>query len=116
VQLGTFDTRREAAAAEAQHKLTARPLGPETIASFAGRWLDDYPRPRRSSNTSNAERVKPLVAELSDVRLTDVSRPIALAWALTSLGAAGGAGDVRGCDERRPGRHQPVRRPAAAGQ
>jgi integrase len=82
VHLGTFDTRREAAAAEAQHKLKARPLARETIESFAGRWLDDYPRPRRSSNTSNAERIKPLIAELGSVRLADVSRPMARAWAL----------------------------------
>jgi integrase len=82
VHLGTFDTRREAAAAEAEHKLKARPMGRETIASFANRWLEDYPRPRRSSNTSNADRIKPLVAELGDVRLGDVSRPMARTWAL----------------------------------
>lgn len=82
VHLGTFATRREAAAAEAHHKLKTRPTGRETVASFAGRWLDDYPRPRRSSNTSNAERIKPLVGELGDVWLADVSRPMARAWAL----------------------------------
>ena len=41
-----------------------------------------YPRPRRSSNTSNAERIKPLVRELGDVWLADVSRPMARSWAL----------------------------------
>jgi hypothetical protein len=82
VHLGTFATRREAAAAEAQQKLKTRPTGRETVASFAGRWLNDYPRPRRSSNTSNAERIKPLVRELGDVWLADVSRPMARSWAL----------------------------------
>jgi integrase len=82
VHLGTFGTRREAAAAEAEHKLKSRPMGRETIESFAGRWVRDYPRPRRSSNTSNAERVKPLVREMGGLRLTDVSRPVARAWAL----------------------------------
>jgi hypothetical protein len=64
VHLGTFGTRREAAAAKAEHKLKSRPMGRETIETFAGRWVRDYPRPRRSSNTSNAERVKPLVREM----------------------------------------------------
>ncbi len=82
VHLGTFDTRREAVEAEAEHKLKARPHGKETVASFAGRWIDDYPRPRPSSNRSNAERVKPLAAELGAVRLADVTRPMARAWAL----------------------------------
>lgn len=82
IHLGTFDTRRDAALREAEHKLTTRPAGRESIDSFAGRWVTDYPRPRRSSNTSNSERVKPLVAELGDVRMTDLTRPMARAWAL----------------------------------
>ena len=82
VHLGTFDTRREAAEREAEHALNSRPTGRETIESFAGRWVRDYPRPRLSSNTSNADRVKPLIRELGGVRLTDVSRPMARAWAL----------------------------------
>jgi hypothetical protein len=81
-----FGTRREAAAAEAEHKLKSRPMGRETIESFARRWVRDYPRPRRSSNTSNAERVKPLVREMGALRLTDVSRPVARAWALKHYG------------------------------
>jgi integrase len=82
IHLGTYDLRREAVAREAEHKLTTRPTGRETIDSFAGRWVRDYPRPRLSSNTSNTERVKPLIAELGDVRMTDLTRPMARAWAL----------------------------------
>lgn len=82
VHLGTFATKREAGQREALHKLETRPRSSETVASFAGRWVADYPRPRLSTNQSNRERVKPLVAELGDVRLADVSRPMARAWAL----------------------------------
>lgn len=82
IHLGTFDTKREASDAEAEHQLKSKPTGRETVASFAKRWVDDYPRPRASSNRSNRERVKPLAAELGALRLSDVSRPAARAWAL----------------------------------
>lgn len=62
--LGTYSTRREAAQREAEHKLKSSPTGRETVASFAGRWIRDYPRPRLSSNASNADRIKPLMREL----------------------------------------------------
>lgn len=82
VHLGTFDTRREAVEREAEHKLKASPTGRETIDTFGRRWVADYPRPRRSSNTSNAERIRPLMRDLGHVRLTDLTRPMARAWAL----------------------------------
>ena len=81
VHLGTFDTKREAGEAEAEHKLKSRPTGRETVESFANRWVSDYPRPRASSNQSNRERAKPLAAELGALRLTEVTRPMARAWA-----------------------------------
>lgn len=81
VHLGTYSTKREAAAREAEHKLTTRPVGRETIGEFAGRWVRDYPRARHSTNASNAERIKPLIAELGHVRMTDVTRPMARSWA-----------------------------------
>ncbi len=82
IHLGTFNTRGEASDREAEHRLKSRPTGRETIDTFARRWVRDYPRPRRSSNTSNAERVKPLIAELGHIRMSDVTRPVARAWAL----------------------------------
>jgi integrase len=84
IHLGTFDSRREAVAREAEHKLrgSSSPSSRETIAVFAGRWLRDYPRPRLSTNTSNAERIKPLVRDLGHVRLVDMTRPVARGWAL----------------------------------
>lgn len=82
VHLGTFALKRDAVDAEAEHKLKSKPTGRETVESFAGRWVDDYPRPRYSSNHSNRERVKPLAAELGAMRLSDVTRPMARAWAL----------------------------------
>ncbi len=82
IHLGTFDTMRDARAAEDAHRLRARPTGRETVSAFAARWVTDYPRPRRSSNTSNAERIKPLIVDLGHHRMTDVTRPMARAWAL----------------------------------
>ncbi len=82
IHLGTRDTKREAAELEAEFRLARRPTGRETIDTFAGRWVADYPRARPSSNASNASRVKPLVADLGHVRLSDVTRPMARAWAL----------------------------------
>jgi hypothetical protein len=58
VHLGTYSTRREAAEREAEHKLSTRPTGRETVGSFAGRWVTDYPRPRLSTNISNADWVR----------------------------------------------------------
>ena len=56
--LGTFDTKREAVAAEAEWKLRRKGTGSETCDRFAHRWTTDYPRPRESTNLHNAERVK----------------------------------------------------------
>ncbi|MGH2878986.1 MAG: tyrosine-type recombinase/integrase [Solirubrobacteraceae bacterium] len=80
--LGTFDTRREAAEAEAEWKLKARGTSRETCDHFAARWAADYPRPRESTNLHNAERVKVFGADFKGVRLADLDRPVARAWAL----------------------------------
>ncbi|MEJ7786418.1 MAG: tyrosine-type recombinase/integrase [Solirubrobacteraceae bacterium] len=82
IHLGTFSSHREAREREAEHHLASKPRTRETIGSFAGRWVQDYPRPRPSTNTSNAERIKPLTVELGALRMADVTRPIARAWAL----------------------------------
>jgi integrase len=80
--LGTFDTQKEAKRAEADWQLRTRATGLETCDQFAERWTRDYPRPRTSTNLHNAERVKQFARDFKAVRLSDVDRPAARAWAL----------------------------------
>lgn len=81
--LGTFDSKTEAVRVEADWKLRTRATGRETCDSFAERWTRDYPRPRSSTNAHNAERVKAFSRDFADVRIADVDRQAARAWALT---------------------------------
>jgi integrase len=80
--LGTFDTQREAKAVEAEWRLRAKATGRETCNRFAARWTTDYPRPRASTNRHNAERVKQFTRDFKDVRIGEIDRPAARAWAL----------------------------------
>ena len=57
-QLGTFDTKREAARVEADWKLRTRPTGRETCDQLAARWMRDYPRPRASTTRTHHERTR----------------------------------------------------------
>ncbi len=83
VYIGSYDTRREAKDAEDQFRLKGRGArGKETCDSFAGRWVDAYPRPEDTTNAHNAERVKVFAAAFRGVKLCDVTRPAARAWAL----------------------------------
>jgi integrase len=88
----TFDTLREARRREAE--LVARrrrATTDETCDSFARRWADDFAvvksgptRGRRKSErtkATNQGRLKPFIAELSGVRLADLDRPTAVAFA-----------------------------------
>jgi integrase len=88
----TFDTHREARRREAELVATRRrATSAETCASFARRWPDDFAvaksgptRGRRKSPrtvAANRERLRPFVAELGTVRLADVDRPMAVAFA-----------------------------------
>jgi integrase len=81
-QLGTFDTKREAARVEADWKLRTRPTGRETCDQFAERWMRDYPRPRASTTRTHHERTRRFARDFAGVKLTDVDRPTARAWAL----------------------------------
>jgi integrase len=80
--VGTFDTKREAERAEAEWRVRSQPAGRETCGDFAQRWTRDYPRPRTSTNKHNAERVKRFAKDFRRVKLVDVDRPSARAWAL----------------------------------
>jgi integrase len=82
VHLGTFDTRAEAREAEADWRLRTKRTGSEMCDAFAKRWAEDYPRPRASTNKHNAERVNRFAEDFKGVKLADVDRPAARAWAM----------------------------------
>lgn len=79
--VGTFDTRREALAAE-NKAYEIRVGRTETIGSFVARWTHDYPRPAASTNKHNAERVKRFGNAYKGRRLDQITRQQARAWAL----------------------------------
>ena len=79
--IDTFATRHEAAQAEADWKLRTRPTGRETCDAFAERWMRDYPRPRESTMRTHRERTRRFARDFAGVKLTDVDRPTARAWA-----------------------------------
>ncbi len=79
--LGTFDTKRAAEHAEAEWRVRSRPAGRETCESFAERWTRDYPRARTSTNEHNRERVQRFGEDFRGVKLAEVDRPTARAWA-----------------------------------
>jgi len=80
--LGTYSTKHEAVVAESGWKARTRPTGRETCDSFAERWPRDYPRPSASTNLHNAERLKRFARGFKSVKLIDLDRPTARAWAL----------------------------------
>lgn len=80
--LGTFDSQKEAKRVEADWQLRSQPTGQETCDMFADRWTRDYPRPRRSTNLHNAERVRIFAKDFAGVKLAAVDRPAARDWAL----------------------------------
>lgn len=80
--LGTYDTHKEATRVEANWKLRTRATSRETCEEFAERWARDYPRPRESTNRHNAERVRAFAKDFKGVKLRDLDRPTARAWAL----------------------------------
>jgi integrase len=81
---GTFDTAEEATKAaiakiEAERKL---PANKETVASFAARWVGDFPRPKESTNDrycSDAQRFARKVGAAK--KLHEVTVPEARAYA-----------------------------------
>lgn len=77
-QAGTFDTRREARAAEA----AARPGSAATVGEFAARWTIDFPRPAASTNRHNQERVARFAARYGRTRMDRLDPLVARRWAL----------------------------------
>lgn len=89
--VGTYATRKQAKAAEAEAVARIgeqRPGGDESVESFAGRWTRDYPRPKKSTNIHNAQMVSRFAREFGERALRSVSRPEARAFALAHPGNA----------------------------
>jgi integrase len=79
--VGTYSTLREAR--EAERRALDRPkLGRETCDSFAARWLITYPRPAAASRRTYSYALAAFARDFVGVRLADVDRPTARAWAL----------------------------------
>lgn len=82
--VGTFDTQREARAAERDELATRTskrlPHSRETVGSFAERWLELRPRRKESTNIAYREQVKPFVEVHGDMLLEEVGVELALGW------------------------------------
>jgi integrase len=82
--VGTFSTEREAReagrAAESEIARRRGRRGDETVASWAGRWLDLKPRQKESTNIGYAEQVRQFADRHGSTRLRDVDVELALEW------------------------------------
>lgn len=80
--VGTFPTLREARAAE--RNAYGRPLVArnETCDAFAERWPEDYPRPSKTTQRTYRYALVAFREQFEGVRLAELDRPTARAWAL----------------------------------
>jgi integrase len=81
-QIGTYPTRKEAKAAEADALARSTAGGRETVQSFAARWLQVFPRPKASTNLHNAERTRRFVAQHGRRRIDSITVQEARTWAV----------------------------------
>ena len=77
-QVGTYDTRREAKAAEAD---AAKITGRETVGTFQARWTEDFPRPKASTNKHNEERTRRFAKEYGKRGMHTITRSETQVWA-----------------------------------
>lgn len=80
--IGTFSGWNQAREAEREALMQRGVSRDEGCASFAGRWIKDFPRPRASTNRQNGYAVKPFAADFGERRMRDVTRQEARQWAL----------------------------------
>lgn len=80
-QVGSYATRREAQRAEVDAAERRTNAGRETVASFAARWMGDYPRPRASTRKHNTERVQAFAAAHERRRMDSITIDEARRWA-----------------------------------
>jgi integrase len=78
IALGTFATKREATAAEAEHK-RQRPQSDTTIAEWRKHWLAN-PEWKDSTRAHNEERTQAFAAEHGRKRIALVNRTVARDW------------------------------------
>lgn len=79
---GTYPTLGEAKEVERRELSKPNSLYSETCDSFAERWVEDYPRPRASTNVTNRRAIQPFARHFKGVRLADLDKPRARAFAL----------------------------------
>lgn len=80
--VGTFSTK--AAAREAEREAASRPRGGgrETCAEFVQRWLRDYARPAPATQSTYKYALQGFARDFGKIRLVELDRPTARAWAL----------------------------------
>jgi integrase len=81
--VGTFGTLREAKEAEREALRSSSARGSETCGNFARRWLTDYPREAAASRQTYRYALKQFQKDFARVRLRDLDKPTARAWALS---------------------------------
>lgn len=80
--VGTFSGYRAAQEAEREALARGQVSRDEGCASFARRWVRDFPRSRASTNRQNGYAVKPFARDFGNSRMRDVTRKQARQWAL----------------------------------
>jgi integrase len=80
--VGTFSTRREAREVEREALRSSSARGSETCGDFARRWLTDYPREAAASRQTYRYALQRFQEDFARVRLRDLDKPTARAWAL----------------------------------
>lgn len=83
VWIGTYPTRREARREERDALDSPVSTSVESCDSFAQRWVDDFPRPRASTNRQNGYAVAAFARDFKGVQMAALTRPEARRWALT---------------------------------
>ena len=73
--------RAEAKAHEWHDTYSGKAVRRETVDSFAARWIDDYPRPKDSTNYNYRSVVKRFAGAFEGRALGSITKPEARAWA-----------------------------------
>ncbi len=79
--VGTFPTLREAREAERQASASPAARGSDTCAAVAERWLTNHARPAPASQRTYRYALQGFSRDFARVRLRDVDKPTARAWA-----------------------------------
>jgi integrase len=80
--IGTFPTKQEAREAQREASRRRGAGGRLTCGEFAERWLREYPRDAAATRRNYGYGLQRFVIDFGRVRLVDLDRPSARAWAL----------------------------------